>query len=90
MKKLTQGLIPAILLPAVMFIANPAVAGTMHGSEQGDLFLESVYEDYTLESVSSSQSVHQESEFSALETGQTTSDADLFLESEYEDYTISQ
>jgi len=90
MKNRKSKLLTALILPAILLVTGPAVSGVISNSGNDDLFLESVYEDYTLENVNTEKTLQRSSDFAGLETGSTVSDADIFLEREYEDYTISQ
>jgi len=90
MKNRKTNLISILLLQAILFVAGPAISGTISTSAHDDLFLENVYEDYTLESVSNAVVTHQSSDFASMETNQAMNDEDIFLESVFEDYTISR
>lgn len=89
MKKYTH-IYAAVILPVILLASTPAVSATQSGSVNEDLFLENVYEDYTLASGNFWSDNRPQSEFSALETGQQISDADVFLERVYEDYTLGE
>jgi len=90
MKNSKHILISALVLPAILLVSGPAVSGSQPASAGDDLFLQNVYEDYTLDTVTNAVGSQQRADFAALETSYKVSEADLFLEKEYEDYTLTQ